>query len=177
MNSNGFFGAIVLLLAIEALLLINSTENELFLQQENMENKISAIEKTGFERTEAELFLDKVIEHQFETNVSKPVVAEEIKFRINSEIIKAFQELDLKNTGICKENFSGKEIKVKELNLENLTTITSLSVIPQGEFTILQYTISGGINYNLFPCAEISNENFSNYFRIPINYSIMRVII
>ncbi|MFH1391723.1 MAG: hypothetical protein ABIH20_05415 [Candidatus Diapherotrites archaeon] len=177
MNSKGFFGTVVLLLAIEALLLINSTENELFLQHNSIESKILAIEKTGFERTEAELFLDDVIEHSFETDVSKPVEAETIKLKINLEIIKAFKELDLENTGICKENFRGKEIKVKELNLENLTTITSASAIPRGEFTIIQYTISGGINYNLFPCTKISIGNFSNYFRLPIGYSITRVIV
>jgi len=177
MNSKGFFGTIVLLLAIEALLLINSTENELFLQHNSIESKILAIEKTGFERTEAELFLDEVIKHSFETNVSKTVDAETIKLKINLEIIKALKELGLENNGICKENFHGKEIKVKELNLENLTTITSASVIPQGEFTIIQYTISGGINYDLFPCTTISNGNFSNYFRLPIGYSITRVIV
>tara|TARA_Y100000310_G_C20702563_1_gene831301 strand:- start:10861 stop:11394 length:534 start_codon:yes stop_codon:yes gene_type:complete len=177
MNTKGFFGAIVLLLAVEALLLFNSAENGIFVQHNSTESKLIAIGKTGFERTEAELFLDKAIEHSFETNVSNPVDAETIKLKINLEIIKAFKELGLENTGICKENFLGKEIKVKNLNIENLTTITSASAIPKGEFTIIQYTISGGINYDLFPCAKIFNGNFSNYFRIPINYSITRVVV
>lgn len=82
MNTKGFFGAIVLLLAVEALLLFNSAENGIFVQHNSTESKLIAIGKTGFERTEAELFLDKAIEHSFETNVSNPVDAETIKLKI-----------------------------------------------------------------------------------------------
>jgi len=172
----GISGAIVLLFAIEVLLLLNAFQNDISLNQNNIESKVLAIEKTGFERTEAEIFLDKAIETGISKGISYPIEAEKIKWKVNAEIIKAFKELGL-DAKICRENFWIFEKEIEALTLDRLNKISYASAIKKESLTVIQYSITGGLESELFPCSLISNENFSNYVRIPIEYTVTRMVI
>lgn len=177
MDSRGFFGALVLIAALEVLFFMNGSSNELFEQQKSIENSILSIEEAGFRRTEAEIYLDKAIEKAIFDSSLPPIEAEKIKLFTNIAIIEAFRELKLEETGICKKTFSNQNKKVKELSLETIGKVTKVSTIKAGEATIIQFTVSGSIGQDLFPCAEISNKKFSTQLRIPKDYSKIHVVL
>ena len=170
----GFFGATVLLIAIEIILLLNNSTNETYLTQIELENKILAIEKTGFKRTEAEIYFDNIIE---EAILESNLLNEDTKLtkqRINYSIILAFTKMKIEDAGICKKTNSKIE-KINSLSLENLSKITTFSKIKIGALLHSQFTISGGLTKNYFPCGKIKINNSTTYFELPVNYSISKI--
>jgi len=170
----GFFGASVLLIAVEIILLLNSSTHENYLTQIELENKIIAIEKTGFKRTEAELYFDDIIEEAILEAYLINEDADLTKQRINYSIILAFTKLKIEEEGICKKtNNTFKKIDL--LSLDALSKITTFSVIKINTSLYSQFSISGGLTKNYFPCGKININNSTTYFALPVNYSISKI--
>ena len=168
-GSRGFFGLFALLLCIEALLLISSSQLAGAQDYIALEEKALAIEKSGFERAQAELFLDAAIFQAISGPHAGPLEAERIKSRANASILSVPQALGTGQFYGCSESILG-EIQSAPLGPSGLDAISKVVVLKAGPLMQVNYILSGGPHGNIFPCVKISNAGHSLFLRIPAGY-------
>ncbi|GEM_PF-5449010 len=168
-GSRGFFGLFALLLCIEALLLIGSSQLRGAQDYMQLEQKTLAIEKSGFERAQAELFLDAAIAQGISAPHPGPLEAERIKSRVNASILAAPESLGIGGFYECSESILG-ETQSAPLGSSGFDAISEVVVLKAGPLMQVQYILSGGPDGGTFPCAKISNAGHSLFLRIPAGY-------
>jgi len=164
----GFFGAVILIIALPILFLINDTNSNLFSNSLFSNVIISNVQQVSLLRTGAEIYIDDSIEE------SLPLAAvletnELSKSMLDSRVILSFYELGLEPK-LCKKSF-GKAIAISPLELENFSSTTKLISIPAGNFTLIQYIVTGGINKDVFLCTKIESGEYSVDLFIPVGYT------
>ena len=178
MKQRGIFGAAVLVAGIQILLLMHGLSAGTHSAYERLGKNITQIEQALLKRTETELLADSAVKNAIlESAALGALEGEAIKLNVNRKIIPVIENSGGGKKGICSENFDGTEKIEKTLSPEELGEISKVSIIKAGGVARIKYFVSGGIEGNLFPCAEIRAGNFTVFFRLPVNYSAASEVI
>ncbi len=169
MKPRGFFGAIMILAGIGILLAMNSFSANYPQKYQATENKLLEMKSAALQRAQAEAYLDRKIEDSLAFSMSPPVEAQKTKIAVNSAIVEAFTELGLEGH-IC-EHKSGSEKITGRISVQSLDAVSKVLVAKLGNFTIAQYTISGGEMGKSHICTEIKNGKYSLRLRLPRGYT------
>ncbi len=168
MNRKGFFSIIAALLFLTIATSVSNTELKAGTKAAQTGREVLSIRKSAFERTEAELFIDKKIERSIGNTAPEKIVAEEINRKTASQIMAGFRELNL-DAKSCAKN-GNTIIETSPLNEEKIALLTRTTAIKTGPVVEIIYSITGGLSAE-FPCAEIPNGNYSLFFALPIGYT------
>lgn len=176
MNQNGFFGAIFLLAAIRLLALLYSSEAGEDASAMEIQGAVATIQKASFERSQAEIYFDNAIRQALEENTGTGIEAAMAKEKVNSRIISSFMELGL-DAALCKKRFNLPPEKISGLGQQSLSKASKAIAMQAGGATITQYSITGGEDADLFPCAEIRVKNYSTPFELPVGYTATATVL
>lgn len=174
MNSSGMFGALVLLAGVQIILMLSGLESAESGKYSALEAKIASMQRALLERAEAETFLDKALQNSI-GKASGKTDPKEIKREMDSEMLRAFDALELNQKGICTKQLDGRYAMTEPLNLQTLDAITKASAVKAGPVTAIEYMITGGPLVNKAPCARITFGGYSLLFLVPPAYTQKKI--
>ncbi len=168
MDSRGFFGLLVLLVAMQALLAQSAWVDSHHAGYEGLEAELLAGEKTGFGRTQAEILIDRSVQAGLGQAARGTIDAQALKRAINANILEAAKAIGI-DFSVCEEMLLG-ERAVKGIDAVALSSMSKAIAVKTGTLLVVEYSIAGGTSGNFFPCAQITNADHSASLRIPKGY-------
>lgn len=171
MNNAGFFGLLVLLVAVQIILFTSASSNENTAKHLHVQNRIIEIQKSNLQRTELEINADKIIEEELHQSFELGFEPEIVKNKISARILELLAGHE---SGLCIDSLLGEK-KIGGLTLESLGSITKTGFTKAGSIVLAQYSVTGK-ERGLFPCARINSGKHAAYFRIPLGYTMTKVV-
>lgn len=174
MEQHGFFGLLALLGALQAIMLMNAFALHDGDNYALLGTALLEIEKTGFERTEAEMLFDRAIDETLAEASFGKLEARQIKALIDRRVLDAANALGT-GLGLCKT--WGFDSARPALQGQGIQDVSKAIVIKSHGTAIVQYTITGGPWGNLAPCGKLSNGAYTQIVMIPAGYSAARLVV
>ncbi len=173
MAQRGFFGLLALLGAVQAIVLMGAFAGQAQANYGSLQATLSEIEKTGFERTQAEMLFDRSIGEALESAQFGKINAAQIKERADRAILDAAGALGIE-IGLCWTGAFGNALPAAQG--QGIGKVSKAIAIRAYGAAIVQYTITGGPLGSLSPCARLRNGAYAQTLMVPAGYSATRLV-